>query len=247
MIISCPKCARKLIVKSERLGHLLGCPFCQAKFAAPGIPRRKRPSGWQSFLSGFLLPFSILAKFAKMCWTGLTSAAKKAAKDGSIAPHFRPSPHVNGRTGSELFFERDEDDDDYYYYDDDIDYGDEPAMESSEVSRSRSYYDSHGTFVGYRDEEGWVHAEGGRNYIGRIDDDGTFYDSSGMYRGQIDSHDGSGYMWEDREGYTGFQDGNRFSSEGNIGIPDIYEDGGEGTGGAFHALLDDKDDDEFYD
>ena len=69
----------------------------------------------------------------------------------------------------------------------------------------------------------------------------------GMYRGQIDSHDGSGYMWEDRGGYTGFQDGNRFSSEGNIGIPDIYEDGGEGTGGAFHALLDDKDDDEFYD
>ena len=247
MIISCPKCGKKLIVKSERLEHLLGCPFCQARFAAPGIPRRKRPSGWQSFLSGFILPFGIVANFAKKCWTGLTSAAKEAAKDGSIAPHFRPSPHVNGRTGSERFFEHDECDDDLYYNDDEIDYGDEPAMESSEVSRSRSYYDSHGTFVGYRDEEGWVHAEGGRNYIGRIDDDGTFYDSSGMYRGQIDSHDGSGYMWEDREGYTGFQDGNRFSNEGNIGIPDVYEDGGEGTGGAFHALLDDDDDDEFYD
>ena len=148
--------------------------------------------------------------------------------------------------GRELFFERDEDDDDYYY-DDDIDYGDGPDIKTSGVSRSRSYYDSHGTFVGYRDEEGWVHAEGGRNYIGRIDDDGTFYDSSGMYRGQVDSHDGSGYMWEDREGYTGFQDGNRFSNEGNIGIPDIYEDGGEGTGGAFQSLLDDDNDDESYD
>ena len=69
----------------------------------------------------------------------------------------------------------------------------------------------------------------------------------GMYRGQIDSHDGSGYMWEDREGYTGFQDGNRFSNEGNIGIPDIYEDWGEGTGGAFQSLLDDDNDDESYD
>ena len=83
-----------------------------------------------------------------------------------------------------------------------------------------SYYDSHGTFAGYRDEDGWVHAEGGRNYIGRIDDDGSFYDGSGMYRGQVDSHDGSGYIWEDCKGYTGFQDGNRFSNEGNIGIPD---------------------------
>ena len=49
-----------------------------------------------------------------------------------------------------------------------------------------SYYDSQGTFVGYRDEAGWVHAEGGRNYIGRIDDDGSFYDGSGMYRGHVD-------------------------------------------------------------
>ena len=63
-----------------------------------------------------------------------------------------------------------------------------------------SYYDSQGTFVGYRDKAGWVHAEGGRNYIGRIDDDGSFYDGSGMYRGHVDSHDGSGYVWEDREG-----------------------------------------------
>ena len=244
MIISCPKCGKKLIVKSKLFGRLLGCPFCQARFAAPGIPRRKRPSGWQSFLSGFILPFGIVANFAKKCWTGLTSAAKAE----STASHLRHSPYGNERMGRELFFERDEDDDDdYYYYDDDIDYGDEPDIKTSEVSRSRSYYDSQGKFVGYRDETGWVHAEGGRNFIGRIDDDGTFYDSSGMYRGQVDSHDGSGYIWEDCKGYTGFQDGNRFSNEGNIGIPDIYEDGGEGTGGAFHALLDDDDDDESYD
>ena len=65
--------------------------------------------------------------------------------------------------------------------------------EPSGPSRERRYYDSHGMYIGCRDEEGWVHAEGGRNYIGRIDDDGTFYDGSGMYRGQVDLHDGSGY------------------------------------------------------
>lgn len=138
-------------------------------------------------------------------------------------------------------------DDSYDYCDDDMDdygLGDSPGG-SSEPSRERRYYDSHGMYVGYRDEEGWVHAEGGRNYIGRIDDDGSLYDGSGMYRGQVDLHDGSGYVWEDREGYTGFQDGSRFSEDEHAGIPDIYEEGGEGTGGAFNALLDDEDDEDW--
>ena len=223
------------------------CPFCQAKFAAPSSPRRPRPSVWQSFLSGFVVPFSLVAKFAKRCWDGLTSKPNSRP----TTPHLHHSPHGDERTGNERSSEYDEDASHYYDYDlDENDpYEDDSYENDSDEgsSRERQYYDSHGMYVGYRDAEGWVHAEGGRNFIGRIDDDGTFYDSSGMYRGQIDSHDGSGYMWEDRGDYTGFQDGNRFSSEGNIGIPDIYEDGGEGTGGAFHALLDDKDDDEFYD
>ena len=116
MIISCPKCGRRLIVKSRQFGRLLGCPSCQARFAASSLPRRKRPSGWQNFLSGFILPFCIVANFAKKCWTGLTSAAKAE----STASHLRHSPHVNGRMGSERFFEHDEYDDDDQFNSHDI-------------------------------------------------------------------------------------------------------------------------------
>ena len=208
MIISCPKCGRRLTAEPRLFGHLLGCPFCQARFTMTSLPRGTRPSAWQSILSGFLAPFSIAAKFAKRCCNGLTSAS-----EGVLAAPRLPSYGDSGENGS-----------------------------GDGSSRERQYYDSHGKYVGYRDEDGWVHAEGGRNYIGRIDDDGSFYDGSGMYRGQVDSHGGSGYTWEDREGYTGFQDGSSFSENEHVGIPDIYEEGGEGTGGAFDALLDDVDD-----
>ena len=245
MIISCPKCGGKLTVEPRLFGHLLGCPFCQARFAAPSPPRRPRPSVWQSFLSGFVVPFSLVAKFAKRCWDGLTSKPNSRP----TTPHLHHSPHGDERTGNERSSEYDEDASHYYDYDlDENDpYEDDSYENDSDEgsSRERQYYDSHGMYVGYRDAEGWVHAEGGRNFIGRIDDDGTFYDDSGMYRGQVDLHDGSGYLWEDRNGYTGFQDGSRFSEDEHAGIPDIYEEGGEGTGGAFKALLDDVDDEDW--
>ena len=109
------------------------------------------------------------------------------------------------------------------------------ASEAKEdSSRCRQYWDSNGRCVGYRDEMGWVHAEDGRSFIGKIDDDGTFYDSSGNYRGQIEE---GGAIWVDGKGFVGFQDGDTYSEEGHAGIPDIYEEGGDGTGGAFQSLL----------
>lgn len=35
MIVCCPKCGRKLTVEPRLFGHLLGCPYCMARFAAP--------------------------------------------------------------------------------------------------------------------------------------------------------------------------------------------------------------------
>ena len=133
-------------------------------------------------------------------------------------------------------------DDIYHYYDDDDDQGyddlnDDDVDESQ--SRTRTYYDSSGTYVGYRDEAGWFHGEGGHNYMGYMDDDGSFYDGSGMYRGQVED---GGLIWEHGKGYTGFHEGGRFSEEGHYGVPDIYEDGGDGTGGAFDSMIDDDDD-----
>lgn len=89
-----------------------------------------------------------------------------------------------------------------------------------------------------------MHITNGRTHIGWIEDDGTFYNRSGKYLGQIDLNDGKGYRWENIKGYTGFQEGDRFWEEGHEGIPDIYEEGGEGTGGAFHAILDAAEDDD---
>lgn len=130
-------------------------------------------------------------------------------------------------------------------FDDDNDWCDSSANSWEEpnagASKARRYYDSIGTYIGYRDEQGWVHGDRGQHYIGRIDDDGSFYDSSGMYRGTTKE---DGYLWEDRKGYTGYQDGNRFSSEGNYGIPEVYEEGGEGTAGAFKRLYEDANNDE---
>ena len=35
MTINCPKCGRELQMDASLRGHLLGCPFCQARFVAP--------------------------------------------------------------------------------------------------------------------------------------------------------------------------------------------------------------------
>ena len=35
MTINCPKCGRELLVDAGLRGHMLGCPYCQARFAAP--------------------------------------------------------------------------------------------------------------------------------------------------------------------------------------------------------------------
>lgn len=132
-------------------------------------------------------------------------------------------------------------DDDFYSEDDNEELRDGMADDDSDENQSeeRQYYDSHGSFVGYRDESGWFHGEGGHYYMGYMNDDGSFYDGSGMYRGQVEE---GGLVWEEGKGYTGFQEGNHFCKEGHGGVPDIYEDGGDGTGGAFDSLMYDDDD-----
>ena len=239
MTINCPKCGRKLLIESRLFGHLVGCPFCQARFAAPTPPRKARPSGWQGFLSGILAPFSAVAKFAEMFWCGLSSSQKseqeaKHTTRSSIS--FSPRSHSADLDISE------EDEELYYYdHDEDMDDGQDEDDADESPSMERTYYDSSGTYVGYRDEEGWFHGEGGHNYMGYMEDDGSFYDGSGAYRGQVED---GGLVWEEGNGYTGFHEDNHFSEEGHYGVPDIYEDGGDGTGGAFDSLMADENDDE---
>lgn len=115
--------------------------------------------------------------------------------------------------------------------------------EAESPSRERSYYDSNGTYVGYRDASGWFHGEGGHNYMGYMKDDGSFYDGSGTYRGQVED---GGLVWEEGKGYTGFHDGNHFGEEGHYGMPDIYEEDGDETGGAFNSFMSEYDDDDDY-
>ena len=132
-------------------------------------------------------------------------------------------------------------DDDFYTEDDNEELRDGMADDDSDENQSeeRQYYDSHGSFVGYRDESGWFHGEGGHNYMGYMEDDGRFYDGTGTYRGQVED---SGFVWEEGKGYTGVHEGNGFSENGHYGVPDIYERGGDGTGGVFDSLMDDEDD-----
>ena len=44
MTIACPECGRKLLVESRLFGHLVGCPFCQVRFAAPNPLREVESS-----------------------------------------------------------------------------------------------------------------------------------------------------------------------------------------------------------
>ena len=189
MIVCCPKCGRKLQVESRLFGHLLGCPICQARFAAPDDPAHnaRRPER-QGFLSRLLAPFGAA-------------------------------------------------DDDDEELDEEVD--DDGSDEGP--SRERQYYDSSGSFAGYRDESGWFHGEGGHNYMGYMDDDGAFYDGSGTYRGQVED---GGLIWEEGKGYTGLHEDGHFSEEGHYGVPDVYEEGGDGTGGAFDSMIDDDEDDD---
>ena len=175
-------------MESRLFGHLLGCPICQARFAAPDPARNAGRSGWQGSLSRLLAPFGALADDEE-----------------------------------NLDEEMDDDSSD-----------ENPSME-------RQYYDSSGSFAGYRDESGWFHGEGGHNYMGYMDDDGAFYDGSGTYRGQVEE---GGLLWEEGKGYTGLHEDGQFSEEGHYGVPDIYEEDGDGTGGAFDSMIDDDDDDD---
>ena len=190
----------------------------------------RRPSGWQSFLSGFLVPFVAIAKFAKRYWNDLMSGPD----GGQAASHSSRSSHGMDLRHDDMFYEYNEEANQY----DEDEYDSEDDAEES-PSRERTYYDSHGAYVGYRDESGWFHGEGGHYYMGYMNDDGSFYDGSGMYRGQVEE---GGLVWEEGKGYTGFQEGNHFCKEGHGGVPDIYEDGGDGTGGAFDSLMYDDDD-----
>ena len=238
MTINCPKCGRKLLVESRLFGHLVRCPFCKERFAVPTPPRKARPSGWHDFLSGLFVPFGAVAKFARKFWHELWSLQKRwqASKHTTRSSiSFSPRSHsvdldISKEDEELYYYDQDEDKDDGQYEDD--------ADESA--SRERTYYDSSGTYAGYRDEEGWFHGEGGHNYMGYMEDDGSFYDGSGAYRGQVED---GGLVWEEGNGYTGFHEDGHFSEEGHYGVPDIYEDGGNGTGGAFDSLMADDDDD----
>ena len=238
MTVSCPKCGRKLTVEPRLFGHLLGCPYCMARFAAPAPPRRKRPSGWIFLFVAILAPFCFIAKLPRMFLTGLASALSGGRRPGLASRPSLKRPRISDTAMSE----REEDDlqldyDDDEYLDDELD--NDGSSESP--SRGRTYYDSHGTYVGYRDESGWFHGEGGRNYAGYMEDDGSFYDGSGAYRGQVED---GGLLWKEGEGYAGLHEGNHFSEEGHYGVPDVYEEGGDGTGGAFDSMIDDDDDDD---
>ena len=35
MTINCPECGRELQIDASLCGHMLDCPYCQARFAAP--------------------------------------------------------------------------------------------------------------------------------------------------------------------------------------------------------------------
>ena len=246
MNIKCPRCGRQLLVLTRMVGHLVGCPFCKARFVAPVPPREPGPSRWDvcwyAFLEGSLIPFRVVARFLKFFWHGLMSILDGG--QGSSPNNGQRSGHGNARlhaTSHALAGGLLDDDDDDLDDDDDID-GDEDYDDlDEESSRARQYYDSHGSFIGYRDAAGWFHGEGGRNYMGYMDDNGSFYDGSGMYRGQVED---SGFLWEDRNGYAGSHEGGGYSEEGHYGVPDVYEDGGSGTGGAFDSLSGDDEDDD---
>ena len=219
-------------MEAKLFGHLIGCPLCHGRFYMPDPSRR--PSGWQSFLSGFLVPFVAMAKFAKRYWNDLMSNSS----GGQVASHLSRSSHGMDLRHDDMFFEFNEEANQYDDMGEDgSGYNSEDDAEES-LSSESTYYDSHGAYVGYRDESGWFHGEGGDNYMGYMEDDGSFYDGSGMYHGQVED---GGLVWEEGEGYTGFHEDNHFSEEGHYGVPDVYEDGGEGTGGAFNSLMEDED------
>ena len=91
-------------------------------------------------MSGFLVPFVAIAKFAKWFWNDLTSDHS----GGSATPHLRHSSHVDERTGNERLPEYDEDASLYYDLDED-DLGDDVLEENDPdegLSRERRYYDS---------------------------------------------------------------------------------------------------------
>ncbi|MBQ2632875.1 MAG: hypothetical protein IJG13_24645 [Kiritimatiellae bacterium] len=238
MTVSCPKCGRKLTVEPRLFGHLLGCPYCMARFAAPAPPRRKRPSGWIFLFVAILAPFCFIAKLPRMLLTGLASALSGGRRPGLASRPSRKRPRISDTAISER-----EEDDLQLDYDDDEELDEEMNGDSSDESpsRERQYYDSSGSFAGYRDESGWFHGEGGHNYMGYMEDDGSFYDGSGADRGQVEE---GGLLWEEGKGYTGSHEDGHFSEEGHYGVPDVYEEGGDGTGGAFDSMYDDDDDDD---
>ena len=43
MTISCPNCGREMQMEPRLFGHLLGCPYCQARFSAPNPFRKAQP------------------------------------------------------------------------------------------------------------------------------------------------------------------------------------------------------------
>ena len=219
-------------MEARLFGHLLGCPYCQTRFYMPDPARNVRQSGWQGLLSFLLAP---LVAISRMLWPVLPSTPPGRQDSGRAMRSSRYSSR------SADYNKEREEDDLFLYYDDDEDLDDEldDDVSGESPSRERRYYDSSGRFVGYRDESGWFHGEGGRNYMGYMEDDGSFYDGSGAYRGQVED---GGLLWEEGKGYTGFHESNHFSEEGHYGVPDVYEEGGDGTGGAFNSMIDDDDD-----
>ena len=234
MVVYCLKCKTKLRLPDEAIGRKVRCRHCGAKFVTDEAflkeearfrhAERKKARYIKSIrtvlkqiglatLMLLISPFYVIWVIVKAMW---------AASEPSLDV---PSGRLSGAYSGDSIEEGGID----------MPGGSSYASEAKEdSSRCRQYWDSNGRCVGYRDEMGWVHAEDGRSFIGKIDDDGTFYDSSGNYRGQIEE---GGAIWVDGKGFVGFQDGDTYSEEGHAGIPDIYEEGGDGTGGAFQSLL----------
>ena len=260
MVIYCLDCKTKLRLPDEAIGRKVRCRHCGAKFVVDEAflkdearfrhVERERVRRREEFEAQFLKPIgkvlgqirSVIGIILMLPFYAIWAIVNRILNGSSpsldeVLGRSTESP-LGGSSGCEPDYGPDSDSIEECGAD--VSDG-RSHMSASEPdpSRCRRYLDPQGRLLGYRDELGWVHIDCGRTFIGRIADDGSFYDSSGTYRGQIED---AGNVWVDGSGYNGFQDCNTYSHEGHAGIPDIYEEGGDGTGGAFRSLLDSEED-----
>ena len=241
MVIYCLECKTKLRLTDEAIGRKVRCRHCGAKFVVDEAylkdearfrhAERERKRRRDKFAEQFLNPIGKIAGQIRSA-VGMILLLPFYAVWGIVRYILEGSkPNLEDVTGRSMdlnsgvsmgYDSYHEDDDEFQdEIDDDSFEGAATSEPREKSSRFRNYWDSKGRYVGYRDDMGWFHEEGGKSFAGYVDDDGVFYDSSGMRLGQIEE---SGYIWVDGKGYVGFKDGNTYSREGHYGIPDIYEE-----------------------